>query len=204
MRGLVITGGEFPAKNIISDYAQSDLIIAADSGFDNAIKLGINCDYLIGDLDSISSPALKKIDKSRIIKYPSDKDLTDTELAFNLAKKSGCEEIIIVGGGGGRFDHLLAIFRMFARDDAPDLWITKNDIVILIKKTYTISRVKGKTFSFFPISDEKCKMSSEGLKWPLDNLIWGKGDFGISNIAISDRVTVNVSKGKLVCVRPIQ
>jgi thiamine pyrophosphokinase len=43
-------------------------------------------------------------------------------------------------------------------------------------------------------------MRSQGLKWPLDDLVWGRGDVGVSNEIIAENMRVNVSSGALLAV----
>jgi thiamine pyrophosphokinase len=44
-------------------------------------------------------------------------------------------------------------------------------------------------------------MRSRGLKWPLDDLVWKPGDFGISNVAADDTVEVEAIEGRLLAIR---
>ena len=46
---------------------ESDLVIAADGGYDSLVKNGIRCDVLLGDLDSIKEVPEKK----EIIRFPT-------------------------------------------------------------------------------------------------------------------------------------
>ena len=43
-----------------------------------------------------------------IEEHPAAKDQTDLELALDAAARGGATRIVVVSGGGGRFDHLLA------------------------------------------------------------------------------------------------
>ena len=63
-----------------------------------------------------------------------------------------------------------------------------------------ISSMKGRIVSFFPIGEDNCKMKSKGLKWPLDNLLWKRGDMGISNIVIDDPFNIEMIEGRLIMV----
>lgn len=106
MRAYIYTGGAIDAANITDHPKGDDLLIAADSGFDNAVALGEKPLILVGDLDSIRE---KKIpDGVEIYKVPAEKDLTDTQLAVELALSKGARDIVIVGGLSGRLDHTLS------------------------------------------------------------------------------------------------
>lgn len=105
MNAYIITGGDVLLENIKIDLDEGDIVIAADSGFETAKKLKLPVDVIVGDMDSI------KIDLPRgieTIKLPTEKDVTDTEAAVELAIERGAESICIVGGIGTRVDHTLA------------------------------------------------------------------------------------------------
>ena len=105
MNAYIITGGDVLLENIKIDLEEGDIVIAADSGFETAKKLKLPVDVIVGDMDSI------KIDLPRgieTIKLPTEKDVTDTEAAVEIAIERGAESICIVGGIGTRVDHTLA------------------------------------------------------------------------------------------------
>jgi thiamine pyrophosphokinase len=118
----VITGGEGPAPEALREIARgADLLAAADSGLVAAEEAGLSPDWVLGDMDSLDNPArLGKYPSERVIRYPREKDFTDTELALALLKEKGCDEIWLAGGGGGRTDHLFAIFSLFEREPSTE------------------------------------------------------------------------------------
>ncbi|MFP3958722.1 MAG: hypothetical protein ACLFUX_01000, partial [Spirochaetaceae bacterium] len=63
--------------------------------------------------------------------------------------------------------------------------------------------LRGRTVSFFPVGNEECRMRSEGLRWPLDGLVWRHGDVGISNEVVSDTLRVHMISGRLIMVRAL-
>ena len=88
-----------------------NIYIAADSGLETAEKLKITPDIIIGDFDSAAPELLEKYSCSHgsgIIKYPPQKDDTDSMLCVKYAVERGFEDIVIIGGIGGRIDHTLA------------------------------------------------------------------------------------------------
>jgi len=82
------------------------LYIAADSGLETAEKLEIAPDIIMGDFDSVNPERLAKY--KNIIKYPAEKDDTDSMLCVKYALEHDYKNIIIIGGTGGRLDHALA------------------------------------------------------------------------------------------------
>jgi thiamine pyrophosphokinase len=68
-------------KDLLKD---ADIIICADGGANNAKKIGVIPNYIIGDLDSASKSSIEFFkDKSKIIK-DNNPDKTDMELALSF------------------------------------------------------------------------------------------------------------------------
>ena len=106
MRAYIYVGGAIDPAGITEHPKGEDLLIAADSGFDNAVALGEKPSVLVGDFDSIKEKKLP--DGVEIYRVPTEKDLTDTQLAVELALSKGARDIVIVGGLSGRLDHTLS------------------------------------------------------------------------------------------------
>lgn len=206
MKGVLFTGGKAPKfQTIKNDLLNAHLIVAADSGFDSALKMGIKPDIIIGDMDSVQElTSFNQYSSDKIMKYPRDKDETDTELGIKYLQDNNCNEIILIGGGGGRMDHFLALVLLFDREFSPDIWYTHNARFQKISGKCAISGLKGDLVSFFPTGKNVCRMTSNGLKWPLDNLEWTRGDMGISNIAISDPFYIDMIEGSLLMINQLK
>ena len=214
MLGVIFTGGESPdsltiSKLIKTEAPQSALLIAADSGFEAAYGAGLKPDWVIGDMDSIADPKqLESLPPERIIRAQRDKDFTDTEMAVSLAAEKGCDDFWIIGGGGGRIDHLFGIRSLFERDIFPLRWITDSaDIRCINAGTESRARVcceleAGAVVSVFPLGDGTWEAKSEGLKWALNGLSWDRGFFGLSNIAVDGKFSIMAEKGRFMVVLP--
>ncbi|MDR2596021.1 MAG: thiamine diphosphokinase [Treponema sp.] len=216
--GVVITGGECPPKRITQQAMQgkNTLIVAADSGLFHAEEAELKPDYIIGDMDSIEVMRLTAYPAEFVIRHDRDKDYTDTELAFKLAVDKGCDEIWIIGGGGGRIDHLFGIRSLFEREIFPCRWITDNADIWCIEasdKTSTEAFWAGNTLSMksgndnlvsvFPLGGGPWEAISEGLKWPLKSLSWDRGFFGLSNVAVDGEFLIKTEKGRFMVILPL-
>jgi len=201
-KGIVFTGGSGPEKHFVENYIKpGDTIVAADSGMDLADSFGIVPDYLVGDMDSITDKTLiEKMPKDRIILSNSEKDETDTELGIELLISKGCQDIMIIGGGGGRIDHFIGIFFLFYREVYPRLWFMKNFMIHCIDRKMKIYGKIGSEVSFFPAGTEMTTMASSGLKWNLNALTWKIGDAGISNVILESPCMVSPKTGRLLMV----
>jgi len=106
---VVFPAGDPPGPAILDDLPDDAWIIAADGGADHARRLGLCVDLVVGDLDSVTPATLDALGDGTVVdRHPSDKESTDLELALDhVLRRSGITSVIVVGGLGGRFDHLL-------------------------------------------------------------------------------------------------
>ena len=83
-----------------------DFIIACDAGYRNCAPLGCRPNIIVGDFDTAPCPEQQDDD---IVVLPHVKDDTDTEYAAKLASEKGFDEVLLLGGlGGKRLEHTLA------------------------------------------------------------------------------------------------
>lgn len=206
MKGILFIGGAAPDYKLIkNEIINAELVVAADSGFDSAISMGIKPDIIIGDMDSIKNKKkLNQYSADKVFQFSKDKDETDTELGIKYLHDHNYDEIILIGGGGGRMDHFLAIVLLFDREFSPDIWYTHNTRFQKITGSCKVSSKKGQLVSFFPTGNGVCRMKSKGLKWPLDDLVWCRGDMGISNIVTDNPFFVEMIEGKLIMVNQLK
>ncbi|MDR1400411.1 MAG: thiamine diphosphokinase [Treponema sp.] len=182
---------------------RSLLVVAADSGLIAAEAAGIAPDWIVGDMDSLDTQArLARYPPERVIRYPVDKDYTDTELALALLWEQGAQEIWLIGGGGGRLDHLFAIRTLFERERCPDRWITRNadSHCLREQQQMSLSLPRGSLVSLFPLGEGPWNVRSLGLKWPLDGLRWDRGFFSLSNVAETGDISVYVDTGRFLVI----
>ena len=177
----------------------SDLVIAADGGYDFLISHGVHPNLLIGDLDSISNiPS-----NLEIIKHPVEKDETDMHLAYLIGKERGYNKFIILGGMGGRPDHTFANYSLLlhmANSGMEAKMISKRQSVEVIKNgEKELSGTFGATFSIFAFGGYALGVSIKGAKYEADRVDLSP-DFplGVSNSFLSSKVSVSVERGALL------
>lgn len=206
MRALIVTGGESPPiSHIIALTHTAELIIAADSGLEVCLNAGVEPDLVVGDFDSVRRELLSRITAKKIIEYPEDKDYTDTELAIAVARGRGADRITLAGGGAGRLDHLLALRALFECAPRIDEWHTAHESVYCIpeRKRADFSLEVNSLVSVFPAGDGATGMRSTGLKWPLDGLVWTRGDYGVSNRSVLPHVSIIAGPEPLILILPL-
>lgn len=202
---IVIGNGKSPGKNVIKFLQNKDysIIICADGGADSAKKLGVVPDYIIGDLDSADKKILKYFRyKSKIIQIKRQND-TDVEKCLKFAIRKKITEAVLVGVTGDRLDHTFCnlgiVLKFF--DKIKMKIIAEKSLLSAYKGNIEIKTKPGEIFSLYGI-DEKTKITSAGLKYPLNNtaLPFGKKE-STSNAAVSDSVKLQIRGGLIFVIR---
>ena len=190
---------------------QPDLVIAVDGGAEKCRRLGIVPHLLIGDLDSISSELTEKYRHTgvEIIRHPRRKDATDLELALDLAKVRGADQLLLFGVLGGRWDMSLANVMLAASTKYRRMHIsllqTRCRIHIIHGGSdFILKSREGQTVSLLPLSVDVEGVTTSGFEYPLqDSLLPFGSSRGISNILMKNEGTVMVKKGVLLCIENV-
>src|SRR4051794_39851414 len=98
---LVVAGG--PGPVVVTEPLPADaFVVAADSGLERAVALGLSVDVVVGDFDSVSETMLQAAaDRGvRVERHPREKDATDLELALSVACDAGADRILVLAGDG--------------------------------------------------------------------------------------------------------
>src|SRR6476469_6712168 len=101
---IVVTGGLSPPPGAVADLPHDARVVAADSGADTALTLGLPVHELVGDFDSVSRAGLAHATDAgaSVQSHEPDKDATDLELALTAALRHEPVRIVVLGGLGGR------------------------------------------------------------------------------------------------------
>lgn len=199
MTAYIYLGGAIRPEAIEETPGKEDLVIAADSGYENAKKLGISPAVALGDFDSYDE---KRIDADvKKIPFPPKKDFTDSQLAVEYAIEQGCDRIYLIGGLSGRLDHTMSNLAILE-----NLWVRKircvmtdgfnrvrflrNDSEILLRSPH---------FCYFGLlaADEKVRgVDIEGCKYPLKRAtLCRTSQFAVSNEIEGNCAFISVRRG---------
>ena len=137
--------------------------------------------------------------------FPSEKDATDGELALRAALESDPDRIVVVGAfGGNRLDHEFANISLLANEDWRDRDVVLVDPtrrVSLLTNRTEINGVAGDVITLIPFGGGVTGISSEGLRYELNNrdLVVGTS-LGVSNELIGVVAKIVVAPGMLLVV----
>lgn len=194
------------ANGVIEDYPKiASLIkahaevIAVNGGSLHCHKMGIRPDLIIGDCDSLDPKTAKAMSSVPIRCFPSEKDETDLELAVQATYTPEIKKITLFGALQKRTDHTLSNLHLIRR--YPRKVFIENEIESLFAfdGAIDIKCEPGQTISFIQLGDPVRGVSSKGLKWELQDASFNKYFFSLSNICLSDTVSITISEGDLIC-----
>ena len=207
MSVLIVAGGPDPGAGLIRKMASgAERIYCADRGAQWVYHAGLKPDIAIGDMDSVNRETLEKIrqDEISMLKYPSEKDQTDTELAIEVAVSDGAKSIILLGGLGGRMDHTLANIEQMKAWYKKGIRITimsADTAMFIAERTVTFRAMRGSYVSLFPQNEGIRVMNSEGLYYPLKDVILPTDTtLCISNQMTPDHVIMDIRNGAVLIV----
>lgn len=199
---LLFTGGKGPTSFDSSLVAPFQCVAAADSGLELALSLGFEVDYVVGDFDSLTQKEL--LENRRVETLPKEKDISDTEALLQFMIKEKFECYTLIGGGEGRFDHLLHLYSLFTRYFPPTLWITAQERLHLVTKREEFTLRVGQTLSLLPaLIQGESKVTSCGLYWELSSYLINSTHHSLSNRANLPLLTLEVDGDPLFLSLPL-
>jgi thiamine pyrophosphokinase len=220
IRALIVADGEVPPRSALDaawpGWARGrDLVVAADGGWDKAVRLGLRPGLLVGDADSLpgarfNALAAKGVPVERSARA---KDESDAELALLAALRRGAGQVTILGAlGGRRFDHALANVGLLALPDPATAEVELLDATTRVRLLRApaadggpvgleLSGAPGDLVSLLPLGEPAEGVTTAGLRYPLQDeaLRFGPAR-GLSNVRLAAAAKVTVRRGSLLIV----
>ena len=205
---VVLTGGDPVDATVASALPAGAYVIAADSGLHSATTLGLHVDLVVGDFDSVDPEVLREAERlgAGIERHPEAKDRTDLALALDVACRHAPADVTVVGGAGGRLDHLIANVLLLASDAYRDLAIravTSTAVYHVVRDEVTLTGPRGGHVTLLPVHGPAHGVSTEGLLYPLEGETLAPGSTrGVSNELLDAQAHVRVTAGVLLAIQP--
>jgi len=193
-----------PLDPSMARYLQpGDFVVACDAGYQNAARLGIHPDLIVGDFDSAPRPAAME----NTIVLPHVKDDTDTHYAARWLAEHGCRRVTMLGVlGGKRLEHTIANL-------ATGLYLAQKGIQVRLADAQSevyyllpgqplvLEREHWKYLSLFPMDGILRDVSMQGVFYPLHNAVLTvEYPLGVSNEFVADQACLQCSSGHGVVI----
>lgn len=167
---VILANGSFPGtarcRQILDD---AGTVICCDEAADNLLNYGREPDLIIGDMDSISGATRERF-RDRLITI-DEQETNDLTKAVNWCAERGYSPINILGATGLREDHTLGNISLLIEynRDIDARIITDHGEFSVLNSGETVLSYPGERISFFSV-DNQVRVTSEGLKYPLEEM----------------------------------
>lgn len=189
MNILIVAASPEPIPDLPRD---ADFIIGVDGGYQRLLDEGIVPDVVVGDFDSYEGPPPEEA-----LRYPSEKDVTDLEIALQLAIDRGATRMDVYGALGGRVDMTFANVGLLESYPGMVLHGMGQTVSLARPGSYDIKKRDGHYLSFMPW--KTATISIEGVKYPLDrHPVHSAQALTVSNEWSEERALLTVHEGMVL------
>ena len=207
---VVVTGGDTIDPALLRLVPPGAHTIGVDSGIGHALALGLRVDVAVGDFDSVAPEHLAAVEAggAALERHPEAKDATDLELGLHAAIARGARRVIVLGGHGGRLDHLLANALLLAAAPFAGIVVeahmgTASVAVARPDRATPVPAPVGATVSLLPVGGAATDVVTSGLAYPLRREPLAPGTTrGVSNVVTDASASVTLGTGTLLVVVP--
>lgn len=189
-----------PQRDLFEMFASVPLI-AADGAANKLTQLGVGPEFIVGDLDSVSTDTLDLLGDSTTVIADTDQNSTDFEKSIRFAESQLYKRLLIVGIHGGDLEHTLNNWSILMRH-GKGLSITVLEderYAIPVYDSFSFSPRKNEMLSLIP--QPLAELTTSGLEWELNQEILELGSReGARNRAASDAVEITIHAGSVLFV----
>ena len=206
---VIISGGSLDPDFALAflKKEEPEILIGADRGICFLRDKEIHPTHIVGDFDSASGDALeyfKQFPEIPVRKFHPVKDLTDTEIAMNLAIELGAKQIVILGGTGTRLDHVVANIKLLAiarKQGKECILLDAHNRIRLTDQPMKIGKTDqyGKYVSLFAFGGQVTGLTLRGFFYPLTEYDMDpENPIGVSNEITAENGEIFFSSGMLL------
>ncbi len=199
--GVTILGaGDVEHETIAIAQRAAPFLVCADGGANLALRLGLEPDLIIGDLDSISPDAVQHFGQDRLVQI-DEQETTDFD---KCVRSLVAPFFVAVGVSAPRIDHAMASLNVLMRHgDRKIMLLTDADVCFPAPPRLSLSLPVGSRMSLFPLSETTGV--SRGLKWPIDGLnLSPTGLIATSNETDGSHVLLEFAAPGMVIIMPVR
>lgn len=199
MTAVILANGEFPRREYpLWLLKNADVVVCCDSALNvrRLRRLGVEPGAVVGDLDSISDAERKSLGDKAV--KVEEQDYNDLNKAFLWLRENCPEatEIQILGATGkseahalGNLSYLLFWEKQYALEASGIKveMVSDYNTAFAVCDSCELHIGEGRKVSFFA-QDPSLRISTTGLRWPLDGLSFDYWFRGTLNMAENDVV----------------
>ena len=200
-----------PKLETIKPLIKEDgIVIGVDRGALLALEEEIQVDIAIGDFDSVSTNERDFIQKNvkQQLKYPSDKDDTDAELALLYVLEHHPDaDIYLYNWYGGRIDHLYSILLIPIQERfeslIPNLHLMsgKNNISYFLPGEHRLEKLSDMDYLSYVLLTEVENLTLNEVKYELREESYDRPTALISNEFISNEASFSFENGIIAAIQ---
>jgi len=189
---VVVGGGTVDFEVLRQLHAAGGHLVGADGGADQIAAAGLKPELIVGDLDSLKSPA-SWLGRTRLMQL-SEQETTDFEKVLYSTR---APLTVAMGMTGRRFDHTLAALDAVTRYAGRRriILVDEDDVALALTTKFSFRVAPGERVSIHPLAPVTF-WRSDGLEYPLDAVRLAPGvRTGTSNAAIDGPFTIVPEEG---------
>jgi thiamine pyrophosphokinase len=198
---VILANGAFPRHSVpLSFLRKASRIICCDGATESLLEYGLEPDFIIGDLDSLSQELQQRY--SHCLHHDDDQETNDLTKAVRFCAERQWNEITILGATGKREDHTLGNISLLA-DYAEYVniqLITDYGVFFPLLKSGCFESFRGQQVSIFSLTPDTV-FSFHGLKYPVTGQTLPSWWQGTLNEAIGNGFTIEMDGGKALVFR---
>lgn len=197
---VIVANGLFPEGRQALDLLHSaDQLICCDGAADKLIAYGLTPHVIVGDMDSVSPEVSARY--ASIMHRSGDQENNDLTKAVHYCIEKGYPSVSILGATGIREDHTLGnislMLEYYPRIEVQML--SDYGMFFLVRSGEEVKSFVGERISIFSV-DNRVRISSSGLKYPLNELRLSRWFTASLNEATADRFTLKFESEQALIV----
>ncbi len=201
---LLIANGARLSPSRLLALAKDKRVMVLDGAYEDAKKIGLTIEILLGDFDSIAADVLKKIDptETQVIHAPHQSK-TDLEKGLQYLDTLKAEQIFLYAATGLRLQHTLYNIRMLKKYHHPSRTLTLlTDTECVRYFRDTTFKLKGKIGDVIALLGfPHAKITTVGLKYEVTHYALDfEQTVSISNELAQEEAMVTVV-GDALCIQ---
>ncbi len=200
-RTIILANGVFPTHKIPLTFLQkAERILCCDGATENLLTFGLEPDYIVGDLDSLSKEL--SIRFADILHHNPDQETNDLTKAVEFCLKNDWKEITILGATGKREDHSLANISLLAdyESSVTVQMLTDHGVFTPISSSTTFESFPEQQVSIFSLTPDTL-FTTNNLQYPLSKKSLASWWQGTLNEAVGNQFDIEIDRGKVLIFR---